>query len=59
MIVRSWTRRLREIRAVGGPAVGQCGRTVARRPRLFFGVRVCLVMTFNYPVLLVRVKGQG
>ena len=25
----------------------------------FFGVRIWLVMTFNYPVLWVRVKGQG
>ena len=24
-----------------------------------FGVRIWLVMTFNYPVLWVRVKGQG
>ena len=26
--IRSWTRRLREIRAVGGPEVGWVGRTV-------------------------------
>ena len=25
----------------------------------FFGVGIWLVMTFNYPVLWVRVKGQG
>ena len=25
----------------------------------FFGIRIRLRMTFNYPVLWVRVKGQG
>ena len=30
-----------------------CGR------RLFSGARIWLRMTFNYPVLWVRVKGQG
>ena len=39
------------------------GRNGARHGRreasFFFGVCIWLVMTFNYPVLWVRVKGQG
>ena len=34
-------------------------RACARAASFFFGARIWLRMTFNYPVLWVRVKGQG
>ena len=50
------------LRALGGPSyrTGIILVVVRMAARVFFfGVRIWLVMTFNYPVLWVRVKGQG
>ena len=49
--------RIATQRYVGGSNSRDSDRVA--RERLFFGARIRLRITFNYPVLWVRVKGRG